>query len=133
MLLFINTSDSSKTELGLVREEKIDKLIFGTNRNLSEKLLPQIKKLLKTRRVKLEDLSGIAVVQGPGSFMGIRTGVATANTLAYVLNIPISGIKQGKKIENLTKFSRNLKKSKIFIKPKYNQPPGITKSKKILF
>ena len=133
MLLFINTTDSNKTELALVSKEKIDKLEFVTNRDLSEKLLPQIQKLLKNKKIKLKDLTGIAVVKGPGSFMGIRTGVATGNTLAYVLNIPIFGIKQSQKMENLTKISEKSKKLGVFIKPLYNRSPGITKSTKSLF
>lgn len=54
--------------------------------------MPQIKQLLdmadKTRR----DLTAIAVSIGPGSFTGLRIGMATAKTMAYALGIPIVGV-----------------------------------------
>ena len=48
-------------------------------------LLPCIKEL-----TDLNDINEIIVVNGPGSFTGIRTGITVAKTIAYVKNIPIS-------------------------------------------
>ena len=41
----------------------------------------------------METFDGIEVETGPGSFTGIRIGVAVANALAYSLGIPVNGRK----------------------------------------
>jgi len=57
--------------------------------NTSENLLPEIDKLLKKQKVKLKDLDAVSVCVGPGSFTGIRVGVATAKALGIALSIPL--------------------------------------------
>ncbi len=48
-----------------------------------------IEEVLKEAGYAMEDLSAIAVVGGPGSYTGVRVGMATAKGLSYVLNIPM--------------------------------------------
>ena len=55
-------------------------------------LVPMIDEILKENNIECQDLSEILVVNGPGSFTGIRLGVTVAKTLAYTLNIPIKTI-----------------------------------------
>ena len=55
----------------------------------SEQLLTTIDGLLREAKVGLEDLSGVVVVHGPGSFTGIRVGVSAAKGLAEGLGIPV--------------------------------------------
>jgi tRNA threonylcarbamoyladenosine biosynthesis protein TsaB len=55
----------------------------------SEQLLPAISEVLRDAGVALEDLSGVVVVHGPGSFTGIRVGVSAAKGLAEGLGIPV--------------------------------------------
>jgi tRNA threonylcarbamoyladenosine biosynthesis protein TsaB len=55
----------------------------------SEQLLTTIDGLLREAKVALEDLSGVVVVHGPGSFTGIRVGVSAAKGLAEGLGIPV--------------------------------------------
>ncbi len=54
--------------------------------------MPLIDSLLEFCRVEREELEGIAVAAGPGSFTGIRIGVATARALAQGLSIPAVGV-----------------------------------------
>ena len=58
----------------------------------SETLLPNVEQVLKLAGVKREDLAAIAVSTGPGSFTGLRIGLAAAKAIAYGLNIPLVGI-----------------------------------------
>ena len=55
-------------------------------------LAPAIDQLLKRQSLTPKDLDGIAVVQGPGSFTGLRVGIATAKLMAYALEIPIVAV-----------------------------------------
>ena len=111
----------------------------------SEKLLKTIDKLLKTcgkvqRTLDLSQIKAIVVVNGPGPFTATRIGVATANALAYGLNIPVVGIKASefKNIDELIKKGECLSDKQIayrtsklnIVEPFYDKEPSITKSKK---
>lgn len=58
----------------------------------SEQLLPLIVDLLEQSRYSLEQVEGIAVSGGPGSFTGLRIGMATAKALAQGAGIPLLAV-----------------------------------------
>ncbi len=58
----------------------------------SQRLLPVIHQLLEESGLTHKDLKGIAVSIGPGSFTGLRIGMATAKALAQAWNMPLFGI-----------------------------------------
>lgn len=72
-----------------------DKLVgsFYTNTGLthSQTLMPMVESLLKYSGVSLDSIDLIAVNKGPGSFTGIRIGVAAAKGIADVKKIPVYG------------------------------------------
>lgn len=55
----------------------------------SEQLLPIVNEMLDQINMTRNDLSGIAVTIGPGSFTGLRIGLSTAKGLCFGLNIPL--------------------------------------------
>lgn len=91
MILAIRT-DAPISELYLYSEagEELARDIWESGRQLSVQLHTHIEQLLKTQSATYEQLRGVIVFQGPGSFTGLRIGITVANTLAYGLNIPIA-------------------------------------------
>ena len=63
-----------------------------TRKNHAETILPLIQSLLSRAKITLADLSGIAVSIGPGSFTGLRIGLASVKGLAYDSGLPAVGV-----------------------------------------
>lgn len=55
-------------------------------------LLPCIDSMLRSARLDVRAIGGIGVATGPGSFTGVRVGMATAKGLGYALSIRVMGI-----------------------------------------
>lgn len=92
MILYIDTS-SSFLYTGIVSEEKLlceIKKEFG--HTLSEVALPEIVSMFEENNIKPTDITKIIVVNGPGSFTGIRIGITIAKVYAWSLNISITTI-----------------------------------------
>lgn len=158
MYLFLNSLESKYTYLALIfSQQKISKgknsIIENNNKefkikieikqrktvNRNEKILIGIEKILKTSKTQLRNLNGIIVVNGPGSFSGVRIVLSVANTLGWLLNIPVIGISvqpnQNNNQNNLELISQGLKKIKSkkefkMVKPFYGKEPNISKAKR---
>lgn len=61
-------------------------------RSHSNTLILEIKELLEEARLTLSDIELFAVASGPGSFTGLRIGIATVKALAETLSKPCSGV-----------------------------------------
>ena len=91
-ILYVDTS-SSYLYAGIVEENNLlceVKKEFGTS--LSEEALPEIVSLFTKTNLNAKDIDKIIVVNGPGSFTGIRIGITIAKVYAWSLNIPITTI-----------------------------------------
>lgn len=91
-ILYIDTS-SSFLYAGISEEDKLlceVKKEFG--HNLSEEALPEIVSMFTNNNLSAKDIDKIIVVNGPGSFTGIRIGITIAKVYAWSLNIPITTI-----------------------------------------
>ena len=61
-------------------------------KKVSERLTVEIKILLDSIKKDYKNLSKIIVINGPGSFTGIRTGITAAKVLGLSLKLPVCGI-----------------------------------------
>ncbi|MBP3232368.1 MAG: tRNA (adenosine(37)-N6)-threonylcarbamoyltransferase complex dimerization subunit type 1 TsaB [Anaerovibrio sp.] len=77
-----------------VADEKrlLAELIVENKLTHSETLLPHVEQVLSMAGLNREDISGVAVSIGPGSFTGLRIGLAAAKAIAYGLDIPLIGV-----------------------------------------
>lgn len=58
----------------------------------SETVLPLILSVLESTHRRLSDIDAIAVSIGPGSFTGLRIGLALVKGMAYECNLPVVGV-----------------------------------------
>ena len=90
LILGIETSTRA-AGVALISEEKILAEISQESKLYhSENLLPQIEEVLRIANV--EKVDAVAVSIGPGSFTGLRIGLAAAKALAYAWQIKIIGV-----------------------------------------
>lgn len=95
VVLLIDTSSNKEiiVSLKINSQKYVQKQKVGWQK--AQAVLPMIEKILKKYRLKLEDLKMIEVNTGPGSFTGLRVGLAIANALAFSLKIPVNGKRVG--------------------------------------
>lgn len=97
-IVVIDTSNNKETVVGLKKDGEEIVLRAPSDRK-SQHVLPLLAKVLEQSQLTLTQLDTIEVNLGPGSFTGLRVGVAVANTLGLVLQIPINGRPIGKPVE----------------------------------
>lgn len=126
MILSIDTS-ADTYHFALFWPDKISKELKAEQKDKKDALF-YIIQFLKKNGVKLSDLKAIAVFRGPGSFTGLRVGISVANTLAWVLKIPVIGFSgvqnQNKPLKIAKEGCKKLEKEKVktgnFVIPFYS-------------
>lgn len=76
--------------IALMRDEQVLGSAPLEGGTFSAQLVPQIARLLSENNLKKADLDGFSVIAGPGSFTGLRVGLAAVKGLAEVLHKPIA-------------------------------------------
>ena len=93
MLVLAIDTTSLVSSVALVSQKSlIGEITLKTHKTHSERLMPHIVDLLEKAEISKEDLTAVAVSIGPGSFTGLRIGLATAKALAFALKIEIIGV-----------------------------------------
>lgn len=85
-------STAQTGSVGIIENGKIFALYTIEAQTHSTTLLPMIESAMKSLGVSLTDMDLLAVSNGPGSFTGIRIGVAAVKGLAFKDNIPCVGV-----------------------------------------
>ena len=86
--------DTHGKEMNLIlyKDHVVEKHISEEHINQSKYIIPKITEVLSNEGIDIKKINEVIVVNGPGSFTGIRIGVTIAKTIAYCLNIPIKSI-----------------------------------------
>jgi tRNA threonylcarbamoyladenosine biosynthesis protein TsaB len=98
MLLLATDTSGKNGSIALARvrhgqsDVEIVEVVPLAGGTFSAQLVPQISALLAKHGYSKNDLAGFAVVSGPGSFTGLRVGLAAIKALAEVLRKPIGAI-----------------------------------------
>ena len=87
--LYLDTTSSFLYTALIKDNETLCEIKEELGNNLSEYTLPRIEEMLNVKGIKPDEINKIIVVNGPGSFTGIRIGLTIAKTLAWAKNIPI--------------------------------------------
>ncbi|MEO5691403.1 MAG: tRNA (adenosine(37)-N6)-threonylcarbamoyltransferase complex dimerization subunit type 1 TsaB [Candidatus Saccharimonadales bacterium] len=128
MILGIKTSDLV-AELVLYDETEIARDDWQTNRDMARGLLERIELLLEKNNASWNQLSGLIVYKGPGSFTSLRIGLTTANSIVYSLAIPIVGSSGDDWItDGIVRLRNNENDTSVF--PEYGAEPRITSPRK---
>ena len=114
MILLIDCSKGLNLILGN-KKKIIQTLNKPRIKKVSEALVAEIEILLNSASKSYKDLTKIIVINGPGSFTGVRTGVTVAKVLALSLYIPVCGISQFELLSMEYSKIQSNKDQKIYI------------------
>lgn len=90
MILFLDTS-SPIVKMLLIEGGYTHEYEWEANRTLARDLLKKLNEFLDSQQKTWDDIDGLGVFKGPGSFTGLRIGLTVMNTIANAKNIPIVG------------------------------------------
>jgi len=91
-ILGIETSTRTGSVALMDEERLIAEYTLNLSQTHTSRLMPAIDQVLKDACITINQVDGIAVSLGPGSFTGLRIGISTAKGLAQALSKPIVGI-----------------------------------------
>jgi len=130
MTILTVRSDKPEAEVGLYEDAKqLAYEEWEAHRQLSETIHIKIKEMLDSSSNSWQNVQGIVIYKGPGSFTGLRIGFSVANALAYAQNIPIVAMGGEDWAQQGIVDLQSGKNDKIAL-PEYGAPPHITQPKK---
>ncbi len=84
----IDTCCMAATAAVLSDDRLVAQIVQNNKRTHSQKIMPMIEFMLKEAEIELSDIDCFAAAVGPGSFTGVRIGVATVKALAHMTDKP---------------------------------------------
>jgi tRNA threonylcarbamoyladenosine biosynthesis protein TsaB len=94
-ILTIDTSNNKKILVGVENDGRKNEISEDSTVLRSEAALPVIEKILKKNNLIISQIDEVKVNKGPGSYTGLRVGIAIDNALGFLLKIPVNGKKIG--------------------------------------
>lgn len=88
MILYLDSSSPS-LNIALISEKNVISQEIEREGDTSLIALDEINKLLKSEKIRLNDLDKIILVNGPGSYTGTRICTTIAKTISFCLGIPV--------------------------------------------
>jgi tRNA threonylcarbamoyladenosine biosynthesis protein TsaB len=89
MWLAIDTAtDRASVAVGATAADAVEETLAGARRHAAA-LLPMVESALRRRGASLDELTGLLVSDGPGSFTGLRVGATAAKALARTRGLPL--------------------------------------------
>ncbi len=90
--LALETATSRSSVAILERDHVLDYRECHANQSLTSQLIPATQQLLETSSLTMADIEGLVVSIGPGTFTGLRVGLATMTAFRVALGIPLVGV-----------------------------------------
>jgi HAD-superfamily hydrolase, subfamily IA, variant 3 len=128
MIVLWNSAEMT-VQLTLVDGDKRTDYEWVAERNLARNMLAYLRDRLAENEASFDDISGIGVFRGPGSFTGLRIGLAVLNTIAHEQRIPIVGVTGDAWREECLERLQNGRNDEIVL-PEYGAEARITKPRK---
>ena len=91
-VLAIDTASNVATAAVVEDDKLLGEIVLNHKKTHSQKIMVMIQQLMDDLELKVKDIDVFAAANGPGSFTGLRIGVATVKALAYSVNKPAVGI-----------------------------------------
>ena len=88
MLILAFDTATDVATVALLREDRV----LGERASRAVRVLQDTEELLEAAGLGSEDVEGIVVGTGPGSYTGLRMGLVTARTLSFSLGVPVAGV-----------------------------------------
>lgn len=92
LILGIDTSGKTASAAICAKDRVLSQISVLTNLTHSQVMLPICEEVLKNAGLVLGDMSGIAVAKGPGSYTGLRIGIAAVKAMAFASGIGCAGV-----------------------------------------
>lgn len=95
MILKIDTKDAKKVKVQIEKDGQV--LVGSSVSSISrpESILNLVDRLCAKNKIELKQMSSIEVIKGPGSYTGLKVGIAVANALSFSLLLPVNGLPIG--------------------------------------
>ncbi|MGN0675579.1 MAG: tRNA (adenosine(37)-N6)-threonylcarbamoyltransferase complex dimerization subunit type 1 TsaB [Oscillospiraceae bacterium] len=107
-LLGIDTSGKTASVAVCTENSVLAQTTVYTTLTHSQVILPICKEVLKNAGMELSEIDGIAAAMGPGSYTGLRIGIAAVKAMCFALNKPCIGISTLESLANNVSLHRGI-------------------------